>query len=183
MNETHSIQNPCSVVSTFFLISHHWESVPSLSLVWLFATPWTAAHSFPCPSLSPEVWSISCPFSQWCYPTILSLSSPALSLSQNQGFFTSEPALHIRWPKYWSFSRSISPLSEYSGLISFQIDWFDLLAVQGTLKSSPTPRSQSINSSVLSFLYGTALTSIHDSWKNHSFNYAELCWQSNVSAF
>ena len=120
------------------LISENQSSfviVPSLSLVWLFATPWTAAHSFHCPSLSPEVCSISCPLHQWCYPTISSLSSPALSLSQQQGLFSSEPALRIRWPKYWSFSSSISPPTEYSGLISFLIDWFDLLSVQGTLKS------------------------------------------------
>ena len=65
-------------------------------------------------------------------------SLPALSLSQHQGFFfffPNESVLHIRWPKYWSFSFSISPSKEYSGLISFRIDWFDLLAVQGTLKS------------------------------------------------
>ena len=63
-----------------------------------------------------------------------SASSPALHLSQHQGL-ASESALHIRWPKYWSFSFSISPSNEYSGLISFRMDWFDLLAVQGTLKS------------------------------------------------
>ena len=81
--------------------------------------------------------------------------------------FSSELILHIRWPKYWSFS--ISPPSEYSGLISFRIDWVDLLAVQGTLESSPTPQIKSISSSVLSILYSPTLTSIHDYWKNHSF--------------
>ena len=84
--------------------------------------------------------------------------------------FSNESALHIGWPKYWSFSFNISPSKEYSGLISFRIDWFDLLAVLGTLKSSPTPRFKSINSLVLSFLYGSTLTSIHDHWKNHSFD-------------
>ena len=69
--------------------------------------------------------------------------------------FSSESVLQIRWPKYWSFS--ISPSNEYSGLISFRIDWLDLLAAQGTQESSPTPQFKSINSSVLSFLYGLTL--------------------------
>ena len=75
--------------------------------------------------------------------------------------FSSEAVL-IRWPKYWSFSISISPSNKYSGLISFRIDWLDLLAVQGTLKSSPTPQFKSVNSSALSFLYSPTLISIHD---------------------
>ena len=76
--------------------------------------------------------------------------------------FSNESTLHIRWPKYWSFSFSISPSNEYSGQISFTIDWFDLLAVQGTLKSLPAPQFESINFSVPSLLYGPTLTSIHD---------------------
>ena len=71
------------------------------------------------------------------------------------------------WPKYWSCSFSISPSKEYSGLISFRIDWFDLLSVQEAQESSPPPQFKSINSSALSFLYGPTLTSIHDYWKNH----------------
>ena len=83
--------------------------------------------------------------------------------------FSNESALHIRWPKYRSFS--ISPSNEYSGLISLRMDWFDLLAVQGTLKSFfPTPQFKNINSLVLSFLYSPTLTSIHDYWKNHSLD-------------
>ena len=78
---------------------------------------------------------------------------------------SNELALHIRWPKYWSFSFSISPSIEYSGLISFRIDWFDLLAVQGTFKSSLILQFQSMSSSALSFLYSPTLTSIHDYWK------------------
>ena len=74
--------------------------------------------------------------------------------------FSNDSALHIRWPKYWSFSFSISSSNEYSGLISFRMDWLDLLAVQGTLKSSPTPQFKSINSSALNFLYSPTLTSI-----------------------
>ena len=84
--------------------------------------------------------------------------------------FSNESVLHIRWPKDWSFSFSISPCNEYSGLISFRINWLDLLAVQGTLESSPTPQLKGINSSVLSFLYSPSLTSIHDYWENHSFD-------------
>ena len=78
--------------------------------------------------------------------------------------FSNESVLHIRWPNYWSFS--ISPSNEHSGLISFRIDWLDLLAVQGTLKSLlQTPQFKSINSSMLSFLYGPTFTSIQDYWK------------------
>ena len=76
--------------------------------------------------------------------------------------FSNESALRIRWLKYWSFSFSISPSNEYSGLISFKIDWLDLLAVQWTLKSSSAPQFESIGSSVLCLLYGPALTSVHD---------------------
>ena len=90
-----------------------------------------------CPSLPPRVCSNSCPLSWWWYLTISSSASPfsfGLQFSQHQGFFFFiEYTLHIRWPKYWSFS--LSPSKEYLGLISFRIDWFDLLSVQGTLKS------------------------------------------------
>ena len=82
--------------------------------------------------------------------------------------FPSESFLHIRWPKYWSFS--ISPSNEYSGLISFRMDWLDLLAVQGSLKSLLRHHSPKINPSALSFLYSPALTSTHDYWQNHSFD-------------
>ena len=86
--------------------------------------------------------------------------------------FSSDSFLRIRWPKYWSFS--INPSNEYSELISFRIDWLDLPAAQGTLKS-PIPQLKSINSLVLSFLYSPTLTSIHDYWKNHSFDYMDIC--------
>ena len=83
--------------------------------------------------------------------------------------FSNDSVLCIRWPKYWIFS--ISPSNEYLGLTSFRIDWFDLLAVQGTSQeSTPTPQFKNINSSVLNFLFGPSLTSIHDYWKNHSFD-------------
>ena len=84
--------------------------------------------------------------------------------------FSNESVLHIRWPKYWSFSFSISPSNEYSGLISFMMDWLDLLSVQGTLKSLLQHQFESINSLALSFIYSPTLTSMHDYWKNHSFD-------------
>ena len=90
----------------------------------------------PCPSPSPGAHSNSCSLSQWCHPTILS-SCPLLllpSIFPSMGAFSTELAVCIRWPKYWSFSFSLSPFNEYSGLISFRIDWFDLLSVQGTRK-------------------------------------------------
>ena len=86
---------------------------------------------------------------------------PAFNLSQHR-VFSSESVLCIRWPKYWSFRFTISPSNEYSGLISFRIDWLDLLAVQDTLESSPTPHFKSINSWMLSSLFSPTLTSIHD---------------------
>ena len=95
---------------------------------------------------------------------------PAFSLSQHQGHFQWVGSLCIRWPKYWSFTFSTSLSNGYSGLISFRMDWLDLLAVQGILKSILQHLFESINSLVLSLLYGPTLTSIHDYWKNHSFD-------------
>ena len=92
--------------------------------------------------------------------------------------FSNESALHIQWPKYWSFSFSISPSNEYSGLISFRTDSFDLLAVQGTLRSLFQHHS-----SKASIPHCPALISVHDYWKNHRFDYMDLCPQSNVSVF
>ena len=97
--------------------------------------------------------------------------------------FSNEWALHIRWPKYWSLTFSITHSNEYSQLISFRIDWFDLLAVcsRDSQESSPAPQFKSINSSVLSLLCGPTLTSIHDYWKNHSLDLTDVCWQSDIS--
>ena len=84
--------------------------------------------------------------------------------------FSNKSTLRMRQPKYWSFSLSISTSNEHPGLGSFMMDWLDLLAVQGTLKSSSIPQFKSINSSVLSFLHSPTLTSLHDHWKNHSLD-------------
>ena len=106
------------------------------------------------PPLSPGVCSDSCPLSWWCYPTI---SSSVVPFSSGPRYFpsirvfSSESALHIWWPKYWSFSFSVSPSNEYSGLISFRIDQFDLLDVErNSQESSPAPQFKSLSSSVLS---------------------------------
>ena len=96
--------------------------------------------------------------------------------------FSNALALHIRRSKYWSFSISLS--NEYSGLISFRIDSFDLLVVQGTLKSLAqyhSPKTSVLQH--LSLLHGQTLTSVHDYWKNHSFDYMDLCQQSDVTDF
>ena len=84
--------------------------------------------------------------------------------------FSTESSLCIRWPKYWSFSFSISLSNEYSGLISSRTNWFDLLAVQGTQESSPAPHFESINSLALSLLYSPTLISVHNYRENHSFD-------------
>ena len=100
--------------------------------------PCEPQHARPlCPS-TPGVHPNLCPSSQWCHPTISSSAVPFSSCPQSipaSGFFSSESAFHIRWPKYWSFSFNLSSFNEHPGLISFRMDWLDLLAVQGTLKS------------------------------------------------
>ena len=101
-----------------------------------------------------------------CHPLLLPSIFPSIRV------FSKEPSLHVGWPKYWCFSFSICLSNEYSGWMSFRIDWFDHLAIQGTLK---TPQFKSINSLALSFLYTPNLTSIHNYWKNHSFDYMDLC--------
>ena len=92
----------------------------------------------PCPSPTPGVYSNSCPSSRWCHPAISPSCCPLLllpSIFPSIRVFSNESALRIRWPEYWSFSFSISPSNQHPGLISFRMDWLDLLAVQGTLKS------------------------------------------------
>ena len=96
----------------------------------------------------------------------------------------SNASVHIRWPKYWSFSFSINPSNEYSGLISLKIDWFALLAVQGTLRSpSPGPKFEGINFLALCILYGSAITNGCYQREHHSLDNADFCKQSNVSTF
>ena len=153
--------------------SVQFSSVQWLSPLWLFATHGLQHPRPPCPSPIPGLYSDSCPLSWW-YPFYhLILCRPLLllpSIFPSIRVFSNESAFRIRWPKYWNFSFNISPSNEYSGLISFRMDWLDLLAVQGTLKSPPTPQFKSINSYTFSFLYSSTLTSIYDYWKNHSLD-------------
>ena len=145
--------------------------VQSLSHVQLFVTPWSVAHQA---SLS---FTISRLLKLMSIESLmpsnhLVLCRPLLlpSIFQSIRIFSNESVLRIRWPKYWSFSFSVSPSNEYSGLISFKMDWFDLLAVKGFQESSPTLQFKIINSLAFSLLYSPTLTSIHDYWKNHSFD-------------
>ena len=147
-----------------------FSSVQSLSHVWHFVTPWTTARqaslSITNSRSSPKLMCIKSvmPSSHLilCRPLLLlPLIPPGIRV------FSNESVLCIRWPKYWSFSLSISLFNEHPGLVSFRMDWLDLLAVQGT---SPTPQFKSINSLALSFLPSPTLTSIHDHWKNHSLD-------------
>ena len=111
--------------------------VQSLSRVRLFVTPWNAARQASLSITNSRSYSNSCPLSWWCHPTISS-SRPLLlspSIFPSITVFSNESAFLIKWTKDWSFSFSISPSNEQTGLISFRIDWLDLLAVQETLKS------------------------------------------------
>ena len=161
-------------------------SVQSLNSVWLFAAPQTAACQASL-SITNSQGLLKLRSIESVTPSNhLILCCPLLllpSIFPNVRVFSNESVLPIRWPKCWRFSFNISSSNEYSGLISFRMDWFDLLSVQGTLKSLFQHHSSSINSSVLSFIYCPSLTSIHDYWKNHSLDETDLCWKSSVSAF
>ena len=111
-------------------------SVAKSCLILCDPMDWLQHARLPSPSLSPRTCTNSCPSSWWCHPTVSSCHSLLLlcSIFPSIRVFPTESALCIRWPKYWSFSFSISPSNEHSGLISFRMDWLDLLEVQGTLK-------------------------------------------------
>ena len=102
-----------------------------------FVTPWLLHTRPPCPSPPPRAYSNSCPLSQWCHPTISSSVLPFSSCLQSFPASGSFPRsqFFIMWPKYWSFNFRLSPSNEYSGLISFRMDWLDFLALQGSLKN------------------------------------------------
>ena len=171
--------------SAWLLFPFQFNSVQSLRPVQFFETPWTAAHQV---SLSITIsWSLFklmsiesvMPSNHFilCYPLLL-----LLSIFPSIRVFSNESALPIKWPKYWSFSFSISPSNEYSGLIFFRIDWLDLLAVQGTLKNLLQHRSSKASilrqsAFIIVQLSHPYMTTIH------SLDWTDLCWQSNVSAF
>ena len=158
-------------VAISFSNAWKWKvKVKSLSHVWLLATPWTAAYEAP-PSMG---------FSRQEYWSGVPLPSPLIKL--------------ILWVKFSTDRRQAEDIvgmgadhkvlfyftpNEYSGLISFRIDCLD--CPRNSQESSPTPQFKSISSSALSLLYGPALTSIHNYWKNHSFDYTDLCWQRDIS--
>ena len=165
-------------VAVFQLLSH----------VWLFVTPDSLQHArLPCPSLSPGAFSNSCLLSWWCHPTISSFVVPFSSCLQScpasGSFLMSQFFVHhsckvlelqLQHQSFqWIFSND------------FLQDWlvWSPCSPRDSQESSPTPQFKSINSLTLSLLYGLTLTSIHDHWKNQRFDYMDLCWQSNASAF
>ena len=161
-----------------------FSSVQSLSCVWLFATPCTAAGqetlSIKNSQSLPKLMSIELVMASnhliLCHPLLLPSIFPSISV------FSNESALRIRWPKYWSFSFSIIPSNGHPGLISFRMDWLHLLAVWGTLKS--LLQHHSSKASIL--LHSTlCIVQLSHPWplENHSLHKMDLCWQSNVSAF
>ena len=146
-----------------------FAAVHSLSRVRLFATPWTAARQA---SLSFTIsWNLLKLMSLesvmpsnhliLCYALLLPSVFPSIRV------FSNELTFHIRWPKYWSFSFSTSSSNKYSRLISFRIDWFDLLSVQGTVMSLLQHQFEGVNSSALNLFYCPALTSVYDYWETN----------------
>ena len=165
-----------------------FSSVQLLSCVWLFTTPWTAARQA---SLSiTNSWSPPKPMSiESVMPSNhLVLCRPLLlqpSVFPSIRVFSNDSALCIRWPKYWSFSFNISPSNEYSGLISFRMDWLDLLAVQGTLKSLLQHHSSKASILWCSAFFIVQLSHPYITTEKTIAltRQTDLCWQSNVSAF
>ena len=180
-----SRQNATNLVLGYHLPDHQAKYQPvvfisfqfsSVSQSCLFVTPWIAARqaslSITISRSSPKLMSIELvmPSSHLilCHPLILLPSIPP-----SIRVFSNESTLHMRWPKYWSFSFSISSSNEQPGLISFRMDWLDLLAVQRTLKSllqHHSSQASILHERKLSFLHSPTLTSIHDHWKNHNLD-------------
>ena len=137
----------------------------------------------PCPSPTPRTCSNSCPSSRWCHPTISSsvvLFPFRPSIFPSIRVFSDESALCIRWPKFGvSASASVLPMNTQYW---FPLGLTDLISLLSKWLSRvfPIPQFKSINSLMLSFLHCSTLTSIHDYWKNHSFDYRDLCWQSYI---
>ena len=165
------------------------SSVQSLGLVYLFVTPWTAACQASL-SITNSLSLLKLMSIELVMPSIhLILCHPLLllpSILPSLRVFSNESVYRIRWPKNWSFSFSISPSSEYSGLVSFRINWFDLLAVQGTLKSILQYHSSKASVFQCSAFFLVQLSDPYistEKTKKLWFQYIDLCWQSKVSAF
>ena len=165
-------------------VNHLSVVVQLLGPVWLFVTLWTVARQgslfftiswsllklMSIELVMPSNHLILCRFLHF-----LSSVFPSIRV------FSNESNLCMMWPKYWSFSNS--PSNEYSGLIFFRTDWFYLLAIQRLSRVFSSTTIQKHHSLALILLYGPTLTSVHDYWKNHSFDHTDLCWQSDISAF
>ena len=167
-------------------IIYKWIVFQSLSHVWLLATPSTATHqaalSFTVSQSLLKLISIE----SLMPPKYLILGRPLLllpSIFPSIRVFSNELALHIRWPNYQSFSFSISPSNEYSELISFSMDWFDLPTVQGTLKSLLQHHSSKASILQHSAFFMVQLSHPYMITGNHSFNYMDICRQSDISIF
>ena len=164
---------PILPIRAIYSLLYDVTPIQLFSCVRLLVTPWTAAPQACLPNTNswslPKLLSIESVMPSnhliLCHPLLL-----LLSIFPSIRVFSNELTLCITWPKDWSFSFNICPSNEHPGLISFRMEWLDLLAVQGTLKSSPTPQLKSINYLALSFLYSPTLTSIHDYWENHSLD-------------
>ena len=156
------------------------------SCVRLSVTPWTAAHQASLSSISQSLLKFmsieSAMLSKHQIVCCCLLFLP--SIFPTIRVFSNESALRIRWPKYWGFSFSISSSNEYSGFYFLQnwLVWFPC-SPRDFKEPFPVPQFESTNSLVLSLLYGSTLTSIHIYWKNHSFDYMDICQQRDVSAF
>ena len=151
-----------------------FSSVQSLSHVQLFATPWNTAHQASLSITNSQSLLKLMPIESVIPSNYLILCCPLLllpSIFPSIWVFSNESVLHIRWPKYWSFSFSINPSNEYSGLISLRIDWFDLLAIQGTLKNLLQHHSSKASIFQWSaFLMVQLYIAVHGYWKRHNFD-------------
>ena len=149
-------------------------------------TPWTAAHQAPLSSTISQSLLKFMSIESVMPSNHFILCCPLLlppSIFPSIRVFSNELVLRIRWPKYWSFSFSISPSNEYSGLISFRMDWFVLLAVQGTLKSLLQHHSSKASVLWCSAFFMVQLSHLHDYWKDPSLDSVDLCQQNDVIVF
>ena len=161
-----------------------FSSIQSLSHVRIFVTPWTAARQGS-PSITNTLSLLKLMSIESVMPSnylICHTLLLTLSIFHSIRVFSNESVLCTMCPKYCSFSSNISPSNEYSGLISFRMDWLNLLAVQGTHKSLLQHHSSKV-SILWCFLYTPSLISIRDYWKNNSLDQTDLCWKRNVSTF
>ena len=162
-----------------FSSAQYSRSVVSNSL-----RPYGPQHArSPCASPTPGAYANSCPLNWWCHPIISSSVIPFSSCPQSFLASGSFQMSQLFASGGHNIGASACPSNEHSGLISCRMDWLDLLAVQGTLKSLLQHHSSKALILQLSFLYSPTLTSIHDHWRNHSFDFMDLCQQSDASAF